>query len=218
MAIAIFDLDNTLLNGDSDYAWGVFACEQGLVDAARFAQRNEAFYQDYQAGSLGVHAYLRHALSPLAGQTTETAWRWHEQFMREKIDSMILPAAQALVEQHRRQGHQLLVITSTNRYIAEPIARRFGIADLIASECEIRDGRYTGEPHGEPSFGEGKVNRLREWLSPRKLDLSGSCFYSDSHNDLPLLSLVDRPIAVDPDPVLRGHAIERGWPVISLRE
>ncbi len=217
MALAIFDLDNTLLGGDSDHAWGEFACEHGLVDSTEFAARNDAFFEDYQAGQLDIHAYLRHALSPLIGQTEETINSWHRQFMHEKIDAMILPAAQDLVEQHRQRGDVLLVITATNRYIAEPIAQRYGIEHLIASEGEILDGMYTGEGAGLPSYGAGKVTRLRAWMQPRGLDLNGSCFYSDSHNDIPLLSEVDRAVAVDPDEKLKVHAHNQDWPVISLR-
>jgi HAD superfamily hydrolase (TIGR01490 family) len=217
MTLAIFDLDNTLLGGDSDHAWGEFACEYGLVDAEEFAIRNDAFYEDYQAGQLDIHAYLRHALSPLIGQSEATIKRWHQQFMREKIDAMILPAALELVEQHRQQGDVLLVITATNRYIAEPIIKRYGIEYLIASEGEIVDRMYTGEGSGLPSYGAGKVTRLQSWMQPRGLDLKGSYFYSDSHNDIPLLSEVERAIAVDPDKKLREHAQNAGWPVISLR-
>jgi HAD superfamily hydrolase (TIGR01490 family) len=217
MTLAIFDLDNTLLGGDSDHAWGEFACEYGLVDAEEFAIRNDAFYEDYQAGQLDIHAYLRHALSPLIGQSEATIDRWHQQFMREKIDAMILPAALELVEQHRRQGDVLLVITATNRYIAQPIIERYGIEYLIASEGEIVDRMYTGEGSGLPSYGAGKVTRLQSWMQPRGLDLKGSYFYSDSHNDIPLLSEVERAIAVDPDNKLREHAQNAGWPVISLR-
>jgi HAD superfamily hydrolase (TIGR01490 family) len=217
MALAIFDLDNTLLGGDSDHAWGEFACEQGLVNAAEFAVLNDAFYADYQAGKLDIHAYLRHALSPLIGQSEETINRWHRQFMGEKVEAMILPAAIDLVEQHRQQGDVLLVITATNRFIAEPIIKRFGIAHLIASEGEIVNGVYTGEGSGTPSYSAGKVTRLQQWMQTRGFDLAGSCFYSDSHNDIPLLSEVERAIAVDPDEKLRAHANKLGWPVISLR-
>jgi HAD superfamily hydrolase (TIGR01490 family) len=218
MPLAIFDLDNTLLGGDSDHAWGEFACEHGLVDAAGFAERNDAFYQDYLAGVLDIDAYLRHALSPLIGQTRATAERWHRQFMKEKIEPMLLPAADELLARHRRQGHQLLIITATNRFITEPIAQRLGVAELIACEVEIVDGRYTGEPCGIPSYGAGKVTRMQAWLDQNGRSLQGSYFYSDSHNDLPLLSHVEHPVAVDPDDTLRSHAENLGWPVISLRD
>ncbi|MCX2980079.1 HAD-IB family hydrolase [Halieaceae bacterium IMCC14734] len=218
MTLAIFDLDNTLLGGDSDHAFGEFACESGLVEAAGFSARNDAFYADYQAGELDIDAYLRHALSPLAGQSKATAQRWHEDFMRTKIEPMLLPKATALVEKHRRQGDRLLIITATNRYITEPIAQRLGIDELIACDAEIVDGHYTGAPVGTPSYGVGKVTRLREWLEDTGESLTGSWFYSDSHNDIPLLAEVDHAVAVDPDERLSAHAQAQGWPIISLRD
>jgi HAD superfamily hydrolase (TIGR01490 family) len=218
MALAIFDLDNTLLGGDSDHAWGEFLCEQGLVDAAGFARQNDQFYRDYQSGDLDIDAYLRFALAPLAGQPAERLARWHRAFMADKITPMMLPAARALVERHRDAGDELLIITATNSFITRPIAAALGIDELIACEGEIVDGLYTGEPAGVPAFHEGKVVRLRQWLAGRSTSLAGACFYSDSHNDLPLLQLVDRPVAVDPDDILRRHAQARGWPIISLRD
>ncbi len=218
MPLAIFDLDNTLLGGDSDHAWGEFACEQGLVDAAGFAERNDAFYQDYLAGTLDIDAYVRHALSPLIGQPAATIARWHQHFMRAKIEPMLLPKSEALLASHREQGDQLIIVTATNRYITEPIARRLGVTELLACEGEISDGMYTGEPSGVLSYGAGKVTRMQTWLAQHEQTLSGSYFYTDSHNDLPLLSIVDHPVAVDPDDTLRLHAEGKAWPIISLRE
>jgi HAD superfamily hydrolase (TIGR01490 family) len=218
MALVIFDLDNTLLGGDSDHAFGEFACESGLVDSAGFSARNDAFYADYQSGDLDIDAYLRHALSPLAGQSTATADRWHLAFMRAKIEPMLLPKASALIDRHRQQGDRLLIITATNRYITQPIAQRLGINELIACEAEIIDGHYTGAPIGTPSYGAGKVVRLLEWLEETGETLAGSWFYSDSHNDIPLLVEVDHAVAVDPDERLRAYAQEQGWPIISLRD
>ncbi len=217
MPLAIFDLDNTLLAGDSDHAWGEFVCELGIVDTAVFGMRNDAFYRDYQSGELDIVAYLRHALSPLVGQEPATIARWQRQFMAEKIEPMFLPAAQALVERHRQDGDHLLIVTATNSFITEPIAARFGIQDLLACEGEIVDGRYTGEPSGVLCYAEGKVTRLQQWLAETGHQLTGSWFYSDSHNDIPLLEVVEHPVAVDPDEILRNHAENRGWPVISLR-
>ncbi len=216
MTLAIFDLDNTLLSGDSDHAWGQFVCELGLVDAADFGQRNEQFYRDYQAGCLDIDAYLRFALSPLKGQSVATAEQWHRTFMAEKIEPMISNAAISLVEHHREQGDELLVITATNAFITTPIVARFGIDHLLACEAEVEDGCYTGQPLGIPTYREGKVTRLQHWLSEHGHSLDGAWFYSDSHNDLPLLEVVDRPVAVDPDDTLRAHAEAAGWPVISL--
>lgn len=218
MTLAIFDLDNTLIGGDSDYLWGCFVCEQGLVDGDQFAARNEQFYADYQAGKLDIRAYLRFALSPLVGQAPETLAAWHREFMASKIEPIMLPKAAALIASHREREHELLIVTATNHFITRPIADALGIAELLACEAEMVDGRYTGEPIGVPSYHEGKVTRLRAWLADRDTTLDGAYFYSDSHNDLPLLKLVDHPVAVDPDPTLLAHAEAAGWPVISLRD
>jgi HAD superfamily hydrolase (TIGR01490 family) len=206
------------LAGDSDHAWGEFACELGLVEQDAYARRNDAFYRDYLDGNLDIDAYLHHALEPIAGQTLETTARWHRQFMQEKIEPMILPRGQALIEQHRLAGDRLLIITATNRFITEPIARRLGVEDLLACDCEIRDGRYTGRPTGIATYATGKVTALHAWLEQNDESLEGSCFYSDSHNDIPLLEVVDRAIAVDPDDTLRRHAERCGWEIISLRD
>ncbi|MEQ8802750.1 MAG: HAD family hydrolase [Haliea sp.] len=218
MTLAIFDLDNTLIGGDSDNLWGQFVCEQALVDSDSFARDNERFYRDYQAGTLDVDAYLRFALGPLKGRSPAELAPLHRQFMREKIEPIMLPQALRLIDSHRRQGHRLLVITATNHFITRPIVDALGIADLLACEAEISDGRYTGEPVGIPSYHSGKVLRLRAWLQQQQLDLAGSWFYSDSHNDLPLLEPVDYAVAVDPDPILKARALEANWPIISLRD
>ena len=218
MTLAIFDLDNTLLGGDSDNLWGQFVCERGLVDGEDFAARNDQFYEDYKAGSLDIDAYLRFALSTLVGHSREELEAWHRDFMASKIEPILLPKAYQLLARHRAQGHQLLIITATNEFITRPIAELFGVKELIASEGEKIDGRYTGEPRGVPSYHAGKVIRLRAWLARRQATLEGAFFYSDSHNDLPLLKLVDNPVAVDPDDKLRAYAIKEGWPVISLRD
>ena len=217
MTLAIFDLDNTLIAGDSDNLWGQFLCEQGLVDSAGFGLQNEQFYRDYRAGNLDIDAYLRFALAPLRGRSMETLASWHRAFMHDKIKPIMLPRAKSLIGEHREQGHHLLVITATNAFITRPIADALGIEDLLACEAEIVDGCYTGEPRGIPSYHAGKVTRLNHWLAERDISMDGAYFYSDSHNDLPLLERVDKPIAVDPDDALRARAQEAGWPVISLR-
>ncbi len=217
MTLAIFDLDNTLIGGDSDHLWGRFVCEQGLVDGDDFGVRNEQFYRDYERGELDIDAYLRFALGPIAGQSPETLADWHARFMRDCIEPILLPRAASLLEDHRSRGHELLIITATNRFITAPIAARLGVEELLAAEGEIVDGRYTGAPAGIPTYREGKVTRLEQWLAERGGTLDGAWFYSDSHNDLPLLERVDNPVAVDPDDTLRAIAAERGWPVISLR-
>lgn len=217
MTLAIFDLDNTLLRGDSDHAWGEFIAGLGIVDCASYRTRNDAFYEDYCRGALDVFAYQRFVLAPLTGFSMAELARWHEQFMREKIEPIILPKAQALVDSHRAQGHTLLIITATNSFITAPIARRFGIDTLIATEPEIHNNTYTGDVVGVPCYREGKVQRLNTWLLDKNEDLRGSYFYSDSHNDLPLLQLVDHPVAVDPDDTLRQYAEENSWKILSLR-
>ena len=217
VTLAIFDLDNTLIGGDSDHLWGQFVCEQRLVDDADFGARADQFYADYEAGDLDIDAYLRFALSPLVGRPRRQIEEWHRRFMADKIRPIMLPAASALIDDHRQRGHELLIVTATNRYITAPIAAALGVEHLIASEGETMDGVYTGKPLGVPSFQAGKVTRLRQWLEGRRETLEGAWFYSDSHNDLALLELVDNPVAVDPDATLRAVAAERGWPVISLR-
>ena len=217
MTLAIFDLDNTLIGGDSDNLWGQFLCEQQLVESADYAQRNDQFYADYQAGQLDIDAYLRFALSALKERSPGQLKDWHLAFMASKIAPIMLPKAAALIEDHRQRGHELLVITATNRFITEPIVESLGIKNLIASEGEIIDGRYTGEPSGVPSYHRGKIIRLYEWLEERQTSLDGAWFYSDSRNDLPLLELIDNPVAVDPDTALQARAVELEWPVISLR-
>jgi HAD superfamily hydrolase (TIGR01490 family) len=218
VTLAIFDLDNTLIAGDSDHLWGCFLCDRGLVDSAAFAERNAQFYRDYQAGELDIQAYLRFALAPLAGRPPAELAAWHRAFMREVIQPIMLPAAAALLEQHREQGHTLLIITATNAFITAPIARALGVEHLLACEAETVDGVYTGEPSGVPSYHSGKVTRLESWRRERGESLAGAWFYSDSHNDLPLLERVDNPVAVDPDERLRQRAEQAGWPVISLRQ
>lgn len=218
MALAIFDLDNTLIGGDSDHLWGQFVCEQGIVDAAQFGAVNDKFYADYKSGNLDIDAYLRFALGPLQGQPRETLDRWHTQFMRSAIAPVMLPKAARLIDNHRDRRDELLIITATNRFITEPIAQALGIPDILACEPEIVDGQYTGKPTGIPSYKEGKITRLYEWLEGRDTTLEGAYFYSDSHNDLPLLELVDKPVAVDPDEILYARAREMDWPVISLRD
>ena len=217
MTLAIFDLDNTLIGGDSDHLWGCFVCEQGLVDGTDFAARNEQFYEDYKAGALDIDAYLRFALSPLVGHSKEQLDAWHREFMATKIMPIMLPRAAELIDRHRQQGNELLIVTATNSFITGPIAHALGIDELLACEGEIVDGRYTGEPSGVPTYHTGKVTRLHQWLQGRDTTLEGAWFYSDSHNDLPLLELVDNPVAVDPDDILLARAQELGWPVISLR-
>ncbi len=217
MTLAIFDLDNTLLAGDSDHLWGEFLVENHYVNITEYKQQNDQFYEDYQSGNLDIIAYQEFALKPLTYFSIEQLSKMHEAFIASKIQTILLKKAYTLIEQHREQGHTLLIITATNRFITEPIAKLLGINHLIATEGEIHNGSYTGKVTGIPSFGQGKITRLKQWLQNRKETLEGSYFYSDSHNDLPLLELVSHPLAVDPDPTLKAIAESKQWPIISLR-
>lgn len=218
MKLAIFDLDNTLIGGDSDYEWGQFMVRKGVVDAEHYARQNDAFYEDYKAGTLDVLAYQRFALAPLVGRSLDELTAWHHEFMQTAILPIALPKALALIESHRIQGHRLLVITATNRFITGPIVQWLGIQELIATEPEMdAEGHILGDVVGIPSFQEGKIQRLDLWLSEQGKAVSESWFYSDSRNDFPLLQRVNHPVAVDPDDVLRAEAVARAWPIISLR-
>jgi HAD superfamily hydrolase (TIGR01490 family) len=217
MSLAIFDLDNTLLGDDSDYLWGQFLVQQGLVDADLYARENQRFYDDYKTGKLDILEFLAFSLKPLSEHSREKLDRLHQQFMQEVIRPVMLPAAQQLIEKHRNQGDVLLIITATNHFITAPIATALGIDNLLATEPEIIDGCYSGRVSGTPCFQSGKVERLDIWLRENQQNLADSWFYSDSHNDLPLLERVTHPVAVDPDETLADHATAKGWPIISLR-
>ncbi|SMF55065.1 HAD-superfamily subfamily IB hydrolase, TIGR01490 [Alteromonadaceae bacterium Bs31] len=217
MSLALFDLDNTLIAGDSDHLWGEFLIEQGLVDDKAYKRTNDQFYQDYVDGSLDIRAYLRFALEPLTRFTFPQLSALHERFFASRIAPIMLPKAAELIDRHRRLGDELVIITATNKFITAPIANKLGIAHLLASEGEIVNQRYTGEPVGIPCFKEGKVERLFQWIQEQQQSIEGSHFYSDSANDIPLLEAVSYPVAVDPDERLRSVAQERDWPVISLR-
>jgi HAD superfamily hydrolase (TIGR01490 family) len=220
MRLALFDLDNTLLAGDSDYEWGQFLVDRGVLERETYEAQNQAYYEQYAAGTLDIHEYLGFALRPLAAHTQPDLARWHADFMQSRILPMVTPKARALVRQHLERGDLCAIITATNSFVTAPIAREFGVPYLIATEPECRDGRFTGRVAGTPCFREGKVRRLDEWLAGQGRRLAGfdeSSFYSDSHNDLPLLERVSRPVAVDPDPPLAQEAAQRGWERISLR-
>lgn len=221
MRLVLFDLDNTLLAGDSDYEWGQFLIERGVLDRDHYEARNQAFYEDYKAGRLDIYAFLNFSLRPLATHSRAQLDAWHAEYMQTRIAPMITDAACALVNRHLQDADLVAIITATNSFITAPIARAFGVQHLIATEPEQMDGRFTGEVAGTPCFREGKIARLEQFLAHHgtRLDcLTSSRFYSDSLNDLPLLEKVQHPVAVDPDPTLRAHALAHGWPIISLRE
>ncbi|MBB4818247.1 HAD superfamily hydrolase (TIGR01490 family) [Pseudomonas alcaligenes] len=217
MRLALFDLDNTLLGGDSDHAWGDYLCERGILDGDAYKSRNDAFYQDYLAGRLNITDYLNFSLEILGRTEMAQLEQWHREFMRDCVEPIILAKGEALLAEHRAAGDKLVIITATNRFVTGPIAARLGVETLLATECEMENGRYTGRTTDVPCFRDGKVTRLERWLAETGLSLEGASFYSDSLNDLPLLERVTRPVAVDPDPKLRAEAERRGWPVISLR-
>ncbi len=216
MTLAIFDLDNTLLRGDSDHAWGEFLVSKDVVDGETYRLANDRYYAQYVAGTLDIHEFLAFSLQPLARHDRATLDAWHREFMEARVRPMIAPAARALVEDHRAHGHTLVIITATNRFVTGPIAAEFGIPHLIATEPEERDGRYTGRVAGVPSYRDGKVTRLENWLAANRETLADSWFYSDSHNDLPLLNLVAHPVAVNPDAQLHTEAQRRGWRILQL--
>ena len=218
--LALFDLDNTLLSCDSDYEWGQFLVERGVLQRAEYEAQNAAFYEQYKAGTLDIHEFLGFALRPLAEHTPEELARWHADFMAARIRPAMSTASRALVRKHLDAGDLCAVVTATNRFVTGPIAREFGVPHLVATEPEQADGRFTGRVAGTPCFREGKVRCVEGWLAARGgrlRDFPHSSFYSDSHNDLPLLEFVSRPVAVDPDEQLAAEAGRRGWPVISLR-
>lgn len=217
MTLAIFDLDNTLLAGDSDYLWGQFLIDKGIVDKIEYEQANDLYYEQYKQGSLDIMEFLEFALRPLARHDMQQLNQWHTEFMDTRVDSIILPRAKELIERHRQNGDTLMIITATNKFVTQGIANKLGINHLLATEPEVQEGRYTGKVAGIPCFQEGKVTRLKHWLNDHKASLEGSWFYSDSHNDLPLLKLVTHPVAVDADEKLIEYATRKKWPLISLR-
>lgn len=217
MNLAIFDLDNTLIAGDSDHAWGEFLVNKNLVDSQWYKAQNDKFYADYCAGQLNIIAYSEFVFSFLAQHDTAYLQQLHQQFMSEVIRPIMLPKAQALIAEHSAAGDELLIITATNRFITQAIGEAFGIPQVLATEPEKVDGRYTGKVFGVPCYKEGKITRYQAWLAQQNKRFDKVTFYSDSHNDLPLLSIVDVPVVVDADAKLLAHAQEKGWQILSLR-
>jgi HAD superfamily hydrolase (TIGR01490 family) len=217
VALAIFDLDHTLLSGDSDHAWGQFLVDSKIVEPEHHQKQNDYFYEQYKAGSLDILEYLAFALKPLTEHPVEKMLALRDEFIEQRIKPLITDKARALIAKHKQAGDDLLIITATNAFVTRPIATLLGFNELIAPEPELIDGQYTGGITGIPSFQHGKVTRLEEWLTEKQISLAGAFFYSDSHNDLPLLNIVDNPIAVDADKILTDTATRNGWPIISLR-
>lgn len=217
LSLAIFDLDNTLLAGDSDHSWGEFMVESKIMDVTSYQTMNDKFYEDYKAGCLDIHAYIAFAMSPLTKMDAAELDKLQAVFLEQKIKPLMLPKALALIEKHRQAGDTLMIITATNRFVTAPIAKMLGIDILLATDPESIDGRFTGKISGTPCFQEGKVTRLQQWLEGSDENMQGSYFYSDSFNDIPLLEQVSYPYAVDPDATLKQEAEQRGWPIISLR-
>lgn len=220
MRLVLFDLDNTLLAGDSDFEWAQFLIEQKVLDREVYEARNLEFYEQYKAGTLDIHEFLNFQLKPLSRHPRTQLNDWHAQFMREKILPVVAPKARDLVAHHAQNSDLMAIITATNSFVTTPIAKEFGIENLIATEPEQLNGEFTGNVSGVPSFREGKITRLDQWLKNKGYaweDVKESWFYSDSLNDLPLLQRVTNPVAVDPDDTLRAYAEQHGWPVISLR-
>jgi HAD superfamily hydrolase (TIGR01490 family) len=217
VALAIFDLDNTLISDDSDYLWGQFLVDNGIVDKELYEEANIRFYDDYKQGKLDIVEFLHFSLAPLANNDPEQLFKWRSEFIETIIKPIQLKPAIRLVNKHRFKGDTVLVITATNRFVTEPIVALFRIDNLLATTPEFIDNRFTGNFEGIPCFQEGKVKLLKEWLKDSKETMENSFFYSDSYNDIPLLEIVDNPVAVDPDEKLREHASEKNWSIISLR-
>ena len=220
MNLALFDLDNTILAGDSDYNWSRFLIQEGYLDGAIHAEKNEKFYADYKAGTLDIYAFVEFQFKPLARNPRTVLNQLLKKYVEEVIKPMITEKARALVKRHQDEGDLIIVITATNSFITKPIAELFGIKNLIGTDPEEKEGEFTRKVSGLPSFKEGKVTRLEAWLKGKNLSLASfekSYFYSDSHNDLPLMQKVTHPVAVDSDDVLSEYAKSKGWPQISLR-
>ena len=217
MSLAIFDLDNTLIGGDSDFLWGEFIGEEGIVDASAYRKKNEYFYQQYDLGTLDIYAWLDFCLEPLSRYSMAELQEFHHRFMIQKIEPIMLDKAQNCINQHKERGDTVLVMTASTSFVTAPIVKKYGINHLLATEPEIKEGRYTGGVSGIPCFQAGKIDKLLPWLQKNEETLTGSTFYSDSHNDLPLLELVDNPVAVNADKILTKIAEKKGWEILNWR-
>lgn len=220
MNLILFDLDNTLLAGDSDFAWAQFLIGKGVLDREVQEAKNVLFYEQYKAGTLDIFEFLDFQLAPLARHPRVELDAWHREFMEQSVRPMITTKSRALVREHLDSGALVAVVTATNAFVTGPIVREFGIPHLVATIPAQEGGAFTGKPRGLPAFKAGKIERVEAWLESLGLHFGSfarSWFYSDSHNDLPLMQRVSDPVAVDPDDTLRTHARAQGWPVISLR-
>jgi len=220
MDLVLFDLDNTLLAGDSDFEWAQFLISKGVLDKEVHEARNQVFYDQYKAGTLDIFEFLDFQLKPLARHSRAQLDVWHREFMDTRIRPIMTPQARALVKSKLDAGAIVAVVTATNSFVTGPIVRAFGIPHLVATVPAQENGAFTGKPRGTPAFKSGKIERVEGWLESLGLwwdSFENSSFYSDSHNDLPLMNMVGNPVAVDPDDTLRAHAIAQSWPVISLR-
>ena len=220
MNLALFDLDNTLLTSDSDFEWSQFLIEKKVLDRKEYESRNLEFYEQYKSGTLDINQFLDFQLQPLSLHPRTQLDDWHNEFMAKKIMSQIAPGAYKLINEHMLGGDLCIIITATNRFVTEPIARILGINNLIATEPGQEGGEFNGQVFGTPCFREGKITRLEDWMDEHNLtwlSFLESWFYSDSLNDIPLLKKVTNPVAVDPDSTLEKYAKENNWPIISLR-
>ncbi len=220
MDLVLFDLDNTLLAGDSDFEWAQFLISKGVLDKEVHEARNQVFYDQYKAGTLDIFEFLDFQLKPLARHSRAQLDAWHREFVETRIRPMMTAKSQALVRAQLESGAVVAVVTATNSFVTGPIVRAFGIPHLVATIPAQENGAFTGKPRGTPAFKAGKIERVEAWLESLGLcweSFGKSSFYSDSHNDLPLMNKVANPVAVDPDDTLRAHASAHGWPVISLR-
>ena len=218
MPLAIFDLDNTLIGGDSDYLWGEFLCDQCIIsDKDSFQKMNDYFYQQYEIGKLDIYAWAEFSFKVLAEYSLNELNKLRQEFIDTKIRPIFLEKAQNCIDTHKKNGDTVLVITASNTFITKPVVEMYGIEHLLATEPEFKSGRFTGKVSGIPCFQSGKIDNLMPWLENHNESLNGSYFYSDSHNDLPLLELVDTPIAVNSDKILTSVAEEKGWQVFNWR-
>ena len=217
MALTLFDLDNTLITDDSDYLWGQYLVEHHIVDPAQYAEKNRQFFEDYEQGTLDIDSYLKFSLKPLSLHSMQQLNKWRTDYVENVIRPIVAKGSRNIIEKHRSRGDTLMIISATNLFITQPIAELLNIPHILATRPEIVNGRYTGKYTGIATFQNGKVSALNEWLKDNNMDLSDSTFYSDSHNDLPLLESVEHPVAVNPDKILLQTAQNNSWPIIDLR-